>query len=70
MPTSNGGKFTGMTRQLVRPRHGKWIGGVCAGLADRFGLPRFLVRLGFVIFGLVGIGELVYIALWIVIPKA
>jgi phage shock protein C len=54
----------------VRPRHGKWIGGVCAGLADRFGLPRFLVRLGFVIFGLVGIGELVYIALWIVIPKA
>ncbi|CCQ46938.1 pspC domain protein [Pseudarthrobacter siccitolerans] len=46
------------------------IGGVCAALAARFGLPKFLVRLGFVIFGLVGIGELVYIALWITIPKA
>jgi phage shock protein PspC (stress-responsive transcriptional regulator) len=59
-----------MTPPLVRPRHGKWIGGVCAGLADRFGIPRSLVRIGFVIFGLVGIGELVYIALWIIIPKA
>jgi phage shock protein PspC (stress-responsive transcriptional regulator) len=33
-------------------------------------LSEFLVRLGFVIFGLVGIGELVYVALWIMIPKA
>jgi phage shock protein C len=54
---------------LVRPRSGKVIGGVCAALAARFGLSKFLVRLGFVIFGLVGIGELVYIALWILIPK-
>ena len=58
-----------MTGQLVRPRHGKLIGGVCAALAAWFGLPKFLVRLGFVIFGLVGVGELVYIALWIIIPK-
>ncbi len=58
-----------MSRQLARPRNGKWIAGVCAGLADRFGLPRFLVRLGFVIFGVVGVGELVYIALWILMPK-
>jgi phage shock protein PspC (stress-responsive transcriptional regulator) len=59
-----------MTSALERPRSGKIIGGVCAALAARFGLPKFLVRLGFVIFGLVGIGELVYIALWIMIPKA
>lgn len=58
-----------MSRQLARPRNGKWIAGVCAGLADRFGLPRFLVRLGFVIFGIVGVGELVYIVLWILMPK-
>ncbi|GAB5076941.1 PspC domain-containing protein [Arthrobacter sp. AD-310] len=58
-----------MSMALVRPRRGKMIGGVCAALATRFGLPKFLVRLGFVIFGLVGIGELVYIALWIIIPK-
>jgi phage shock protein PspC (stress-responsive transcriptional regulator) len=59
-----------MTTTLERPRSGKIIGGVCAALAARFGLPKFLVRLGFVIFGVVGIGELVYIALWIMIPKA
>jgi phage shock protein C len=59
-----------MNSALVRPRHGKLIAGVCAGLAARFGLPTFLVRLGFVIFGLVGVGELVYIALWVIIPKA
>ncbi|WNB84306.1 PspC domain-containing protein [Cellulomonas sp. ATA003] len=58
-----------MSPHLVRPRHGKILAGVCAGLAQRFGLPKFLVRVGFVIFGLVGVGELVYIALWILIPK-
>lgn len=58
-----------MNTALVRPRNGKLIAGVCAGLAARFGLPKFLVRLGFVIFGLAGVGELVYIALWIIMPK-
>lgn len=58
-----------MANGLVRPRRGKIIAGVCAALADRFGLPTFLVRLGFVIFGITGIGELVYIILWIMIPK-
>ena len=59
-----------MASALVRPRSGKVIAGVCAALADRFGLSRGLVRIGFVIFGLVGVGELVYIGLWIVVPKA
>lgn len=56
--------------RLVRPQSQKWIAGVCAGLADRFGLPRGLVRILFVVFGLVGAGELAYIVLWILIPKA
>lgn len=54
---------------LVRPRKGKIIAGVCAALADRFGVSRGLVRLGFVVFGLVGAGEVAYIIAWIVIPK-
>lgn len=58
-----------MANGLVRPRSGKLIAGVCAALAERFGVPKFLVRIGFVIFGLAGIGELVYIILWIMIPK-
>ena len=58
------------TPALVRPRQGKVIAGVCAGLAARFGLPTILVRIGFLIFGLIGAGELVYIGLWIATPKA
>ncbi len=58
------------TSALVRPRQGKMIAGVCAALAARFGLSTTLVRIGFMIFGLVGAGELVYIGLWIAIPKA
>lgn len=57
------------TSSLVRPRQGKIIAGVCAGLADRFGVPRGLVRLGFVVFGLVGAGEIAYILAWILMPK-
>jgi phage shock protein PspC (stress-responsive transcriptional regulator) len=58
-----------MAAIMARPRNGKIIAGVCAALADRFGIPRTLVRIGFVFFGLFGVGELVYIALWILIPK-
>jgi phage shock protein C len=59
-----------MTTALVRPRNGKMIAGVCAALSARFGIPKFIVRLAFVLFGLFGVGELVYIALWVLIPKA
>jgi phage shock protein C len=59
-----------MTQPLTRPRHGKVIAGVCAALADRFGLSRTLIRIAFVLFGLFGVGELVYIILWIIIPRA
>lgn len=58
-----------MSQALVRPRSGKLIAGVCAALAARFGVSTFFVRVAFVIFGLVGVGELVYIGLWIMIPK-
>ncbi len=54
---------------LVRPRSGKWIAGVCAGLAERFGISAGLVRIAFVLFGIFGVGEIVYIALWIIMPK-
>ena len=59
-----------VTSQLVRPRRGKLLGGVCAAIAGRFSVSPTVVRVGFVLFGLFGVGEIVYIALWIVIPKA
>jgi phage shock protein C len=60
------------TALLQRPERGEGrvLAGVCAGLANRFGIPVFLIRLAFAIFAITGVGELVYIALWIIIPKA
>jgi len=55
--------------ELTRPRRGRLIAGVCAALSERFGVSKSLVRLGFVLFGLFGVGELAYLALWIIIPK-
>jgi phage shock protein C len=58
--------------QLKRPVRGdgRVIAGVCAALANRFGIPVFLVRLLFVIFAITGAAEIVYIICWIVIPNA
>ena len=56
--------------RLVRPRKGRWIAGVCAALADRFGLSRTLVRALFVLsIVLPGPQFLIYIVLWILIPS-
>jgi phage shock protein PspC (stress-responsive transcriptional regulator) len=55
---------------LARPKQGRWIAGVCAGLADRFGVSRGLVRLLFVLsVVLPGPQVLVYVLLWILIPS-
>lgn len=57
---------------LQRPPRGQGrvLVGVCAALANRFGMSVLLIRLLFVIFAVTGIGELVYVVLWIIIPKA
>lgn len=56
--------------ELVRPRTGRWIAGVCAGIADRFGLSRKTVRVLFVVSTLIpGPQFVVYIALWVLIPS-
>jgi phage shock protein C len=61
-----------MARTLERPARGQGrvLAGVCAALADRFGLSRGLVRVGFIVFGFVGAGEIAYLVGWLVIPKA
>ena len=47
----------------------RMIGGVCAGIAERYGLRPRNVRIAFVLAGLLpGPMFLVYIALWIIIP--
>ena len=54
---------------LSRPRVGRLVAGVCAGLAQRFDLPRFVVRTLFVAsMMLPGPQILVYLALWVLVP--
>ena len=57
-------------RRLERSRSGKRIAGVCAGLAEYTGISVTLLRVGFVIFAFTGIGELVYLLLWVFTPKS
>ncbi len=55
---------------LVRPRKGRFIAGVCAGLARRFGMPVALVRIiAIVAMIFAGLPLWVYLVLWILIPN-
>lgn len=56
--------------ELVRPRNGRWIAGVCAALAKRFDVSPLLVRAIFVVSTVIpGPQFLIYILLWILIPS-
>jgi phage shock protein C len=56
--------------RLVRPRNDRWIGGVCSGLARRFGTTPAIVRLIFVLSCLLpGPQFLIYLALWMLVPS-
>lgn len=55
---------------LSRPRDDRWIGGVCAGLARRFGVSSRRMRVIAVLSCLLpGPQFLVYLALWILLPN-
>jgi phage shock protein PspC (stress-responsive transcriptional regulator) len=57
-------------RTLTRPRRGRWIAGVCAGLAKRFGLSAGVVRLLFLLSCLLpGPQIVVYLVLWVLMPS-
>ncbi|MDA0180870.1 PspC domain-containing protein [Solirubrobacter phytolaccae] len=59
----------GLPTPITRPRRGRWLGGVCAGLASRWGVPAARVRLGFAVAGvLFGLGVMVYVAAWLIFP--
>ncbi len=53
-----------------RPRRRRVIAGVCAGIARHYGWSRWLVRVGFIVSCLLPGPQIVlYIALWILMPK-
>ncbi|MFD0788450.1 PspC domain-containing protein [Micromonospora azadirachtae] len=59
-----------MSRKLVRPREGRMLAGVCAGLAQRFGMSAGAVRLLFLLSLLLpGTQVVIYLVLWILMPN-
>ncbi|SOE03248.1 phage shock protein C (PspC) family protein [Rathayibacter rathayi NCPPB 2980 = VKM Ac-1601] len=70
MPRSGALRHSGVMATLVRPRRGRIIAGVCAGLARRFGWSPFVVRLLFVLSCLLpGPQIIAYLVMWVVIPQ-
>ena len=57
-------------KRLLRPREGRMLAGVCAGLAAYFGVDVNLVRLAFGVFTVFwGLGALIYVLAWVVLPE-
>ncbi|MCX7798619.1 MAG: PspC domain-containing protein [Melioribacter sp.] len=59
-----------MEKKLYRSRKFRILGGVAGGLAEYLGLDPILMRIIFVLITLInGIGVLLYIILWIIVPE-
>lgn len=59
-----------LTRSWYRSRTARMIAGVCAGLAEEFGISVTIVRLAFLLGTLLGggMGLVIYLVLWVVMP--
>jgi phage shock protein C len=57
-------------KRLIRPRTGRKIAGVCAGVGEYFDLDVILVRLVWLLVAIMtGVGLLSYPIAWIVMPE-
>jgi phage shock protein C len=67
MAGMNGGNGT---KILVRSQKGRMVAGICAGIADYFGLDVTLVRVIVTVVSVftAGTGVLAYLAAWVIIP--
>ena len=58
------------TRKLYRSKTNRQVAGVCGGLAEHFNVDATLIRVLFVVLAVLGgSGLLLYLAMWIIIPK-
>ena len=56
--------------RLMRSRKDSWLGGVCGGIAQRYGWDATIIRVLFVASVLLpGPQMLLYLVLWLVIPR-
>ena len=56
-------------KRLYRQMNNKMIGGVCMGLSEYFEIDPVIIRVLFVCALFLGMGFLLYIILWIIVPK-
>jgi phage shock protein C len=59
------------SKKLYRSRNNRMIAGVCAGLADFFGIDTTVVRLVFAAGALLGFGSfiVIYLVMFVVVPE-
>jgi phage shock protein C len=59
------------TKVLVRSRKGRMVAGICAGVAEYFGVDVTLVRVIVAVIAVItgGMGVLAYLAAWAIIPE-
>ncbi len=70
-PTGAGFGPTPMGRQLIRPRIGRMIAGVCQGIANQYGWDVAWVRVVAVVAAVFGggLGAVAYAVLWVATPE-
>ena len=62
--------YSGGGRRLLRPKEGRMVAGVCAGLAVYFKVDVNFVRLLFGVFAFIyGLGVLLYLIAWAILPE-
>ncbi len=70
-PVYDSYRATSQRRRLYRDDDNRVIGGVCSGLGTYFDIDPVIIRIVLlVLFFVFGFGFLLYLILWIVVPKA
>jgi phage shock protein C len=58
------------TRKLYRSKTNRKLAGVCGGLAQYFNIDATLIRVLFILLAVLGgSGLVLYVAMWIIVPK-
>ncbi len=58
------------SRRITRSRSERMIAGVAGGLASYFQIDPLFIRLGLIVLSLInGVGVVIYLALWLIIPN-
>lgn len=60
-----------MEKRLQRSRRDRFLAGVCGGIAEYYAWDPTIVRVGWIVLTLLGgSGILLYLIMWVVMPKA